>query len=560
MLSFISITWKQLKIEFRIRIEHLTDKFLDKSVMSKFRGDDDLFAIMAEMSSEQGYETKVDVNEGRDQEARLQATKRIKLCHDVQENEVSLGIESIWNPFVAINDYSIGKTKIMAPTNPHVEVFRRRAYERFKVSVNDLFERINGNSTKTGMLNLWRDLNIVSLLEKFQFSVKMMEAEILKETQSLQKLNAELWTTTQVHSFIQIASNNKMWMDPILISRSLEFRKNSEDGIISRAMINELEFEWTRAWRKKVESKTRDSELSCVFTSKKFKRMVDTLLRGINSISLEAMDSFQNSLAKRAREESLRSRPNRQLLPKLTTSDECSNVSFSGLNFSINHEHLEKLKVLFDRQNQISQTHDEHRAKFVSCLFSLLARYDMIQGAGLQAAMRGAIFDVLKNQFDCILECFASPLNCRYEHFLSAFPDTDSPFGSLGSFFDFDFMQGGSYQANPPFIDNFIFAMQKRMERYLSDCEKPLMFIVFVPAWTNTLGWKALRGSIHLKQHILIDQASHYYTEGTQYRRKETMRVASFDTSIFFLQNDAGSNKWKIKDSDIEELKSSFSL
>jgi phosphorylated CTD-interacting factor 1 len=34
-------------------------------------------------------------------------------------------------------------------------------------------------------------------------------------------------------------------------------------------------------------------------------------------------------------------------------------------------------------------------------------------------------------------EGFASPLNCRWLRYCSAFPDTDAPFGSLGSFFGF---------------------------------------------------------------------------------------------------------------------------
>jgi hypothetical protein len=44
---------------------------------------------------------------------------------------------------------------------------------------------------------------------------------------------------------------------------------------------------------------------------------------------------------------------------------------------------------------------------------------------------------VLLKDFDCKMECFASPLNCRYSRFCSAFLDTDFAFGSVGSFFDF---------------------------------------------------------------------------------------------------------------------------
>ena len=34
-------------------------------------------------------------------------------------------------------------------------------------------------------------------------------------------------------------------------------------------------------------------------------------------------------------------------------------------------------------------------------------------------------------------ECFASPFNCRFPRYCSAFPEIEGEFGSLGSFFDF---------------------------------------------------------------------------------------------------------------------------
>ena len=64
---------------------------------------------------------------------------------------------------------------------------------------------------------------------------------------------------------------------------------------------------------------------------------------------------------------------------------------------------------------------------------------------------RGLIFDVLLRGLDITFECFASPLNCRYSRFCSAFRDTDAAFGSIGSFFDSEPRQG-SFEANPPFV------------------------------------------------------------------------------------------------------------
>jgi hypothetical protein len=202
-----------------------------------------------------------------------------------------------------------------------------------------------------------------------------------------------------------------------------------------------------------------------------------------------------------------------------------------------------------------------HETAFHSALFCLLARYDMLQGAGLQSSMHGSVFDILLQHYDCRLECFASPLNSRYERFCSAFPDTDAAFGSVGSFFDYDFSSvGGSYQANPPFSANFILLMYETMDRALQSCEKPLMFVVFVPTWRETAGWNLLKDSSHSQKHVILSQTCHYYCEGTQHRRKDRYRVASFDTSVFFLQNEAACSKWTITDSQISDLKTTFSL
>lgn len=43
--------------------------------------------------------------------------------------------------------------------------------------------------------------------------------------------------------------------------------------------------------------------------------------------------------------------------------------------------------------------------------------------------MDGDAFDVLLRHFGVKMECFASPFNCRYARYCSAFADTDKPFG-----------------------------------------------------------------------------------------------------------------------------------
>ena len=82
---------------------------------------------------------------------------------------------------------------------------------------------------------------------------------------------------------------------------------------------------------------------------------------------------------------------------------------------------------------------------------------------GLHAALPAPTFRLLAEKFNVTFECFASPLNCFYKQFCSAFPDVDCYFGSRGSFFDFK-PKSGSFQANPPFSEEVMLGMVHHMD------------------------------------------------------------------------------------------------
>jgi len=214
----------------------------------------------------------------------------------------------------------------------------------------------------------------------------------------------------------------------------------------------------------------------------------------------------------------------------------------------------------------------------------------------MQAAMPEETFAVLRHRFGAAFECFASPLNCRYRWFCSLFHDTDAPFGSGGSFWHYR-PKSGSFQANPPFdsatitrlaahIDDLLQASASSME--LTSAEKgsklrkrkrrkekqrieetggetpkkngarPLSFVVVVPAWKMCSGWKAMRRSKFLSKHLLLQQKEHGYCEGLQHCRPTRYRVATADTSVFFLQNKSGRQKWPPSDVACRELRAAF--
>ena len=102
-------------------------------------------------------------------------------------------------------------------------------------------------------------------------------------------------------------------------------------------------------------------------------------------------------------------------------------------------------------------------------------------------------------------------------------------------------------------------AMAKHMDTLLEATDRPLSFVVIVPAWNDTRGHAALQASTQLRRYELLAQEDHGYCEGKQSLRRTRYRIASFDTSIFFLQNLAGAAKWPATDAACSDLRAAFS-
>jgi len=590
------------------------------------RGDDAVYSLMEQMSGNGG--TNVGGNDTKDSSSLSAKTyTRIRLVAEIDgygQSEISCpesGLNgNIWNPYVNVNLLpapSSSTSLIFLPTNPLIEVFRRRAYERFKKDFCAKFheiaastvvvdknskekEKAQANAGNTNFAALWKNLPAHSILERCHFASKLEES--IRVMRRVGDGNA----TSVKHSFTgmnplgtsriqQLLISGKkagVVMDPILLtlfptdnvkqSRTTSKQKEPSQPTLQRLLINEVKFQFQREWKKTNKgNKHSDTLLHDFFHSNKFNKRCYRIAREFVNIALKIDNDFLSDLGKEAGKMDLASskvehKRSKKGTPKIsqgtyetkrTENDVNSlSVTYSGLSFCISEAHFKKLQILFDRNNMSSKSLSSHKDLFSSALFSLLARYDMLEGAGLQSSLNGNVFEVLLKNFDCKVECFASPFNCRYERYCSAFPDVDTPYGSLGSFFDFDFgalHNGGCFQANPPFAADFILSMYTRMEKLLTSdsIEAPLMFIVFIPAWRESIGWKALEGSCVLSHHLLLCQEdnTHYYCEGTQHRRlKERYRVASFDTSVFFLQNSAAQKKWPIINHVIDELKNAF--
>ena len=196
-------------------------------------------------------------------------------------------------------------------------------------------------------------------------------------------------------------------------------------------------------------------------------------------------------------------------------------------------------------------------------IYCCLSRYEALRGAGYQCAVPGIAFDAAsKCGLGTTIECFASPLNCRYRRYCSAFPDIEHQFGSVGSFFDDNSFNPneGSFEANPPFVPETMDAMGDKIQRLLDDPKRgPLSFLVVIPAWgAGSAFCQKLQKSSHTRANALIPAADHAYYDGAQHTKlahseESLLRPSSWDTAVILMQNDLGTKVWPVEEDKLRE-------
>lgn len=231
----------------------------------------------------------------------------------------------------------------------------------------------------------------------------------------------------------------------------------------------------------------------------------------------------------------------------------------------ISNEHFEKLAALYSRhRSQPLARGARADGELHECLFAMLMRYASLGAHGSQCAVPPTCFGVLSRRLSVSFECFASPLNARFERFCSAFPDVDRPFGSVGSFFRFT-PDEGSFEANPPYEPAVLLAAIHRAEALLATADRDgraLSFAFVVPTWDvlpfhhQLLRSRWLRGAplqLPAEGHAFVDGAAH-----VKEHLDDRLRVSSFGTTIGVLQSTEGMARWPVDAELHRELAETF--
>ncbi|XP_026547768.1 phosphorylated CTD-interacting factor 1 [Notechis scutatus] len=238
-------------------------------------------------------------------------------------------------------------------------------------------------------------------------------------------------------------------------------------------------------------------------------------------------------------------------------------VRYKGEVLKVSRSYFSKLWLLY-RYSCIDDSGFEH---FLPRVWCLLRRYQMMfgvglyEGTGLQGALPVHVFEGLHKLFGVSFECFASPLNCYFKQYCSAFPDTDGYFGSRGPCLDF-FPISGSFQANPPFCEELMDAMVTHFEKLLEASGEPLSFIVFIPEWRDPppTALTRMEQSPFKRHQLVLPAFDHEYRSGSQHlcKKEEMYYKAVHNTTVLFLQNNAGFSKWEPSPERLQELLSAY--
>lgn len=224
-------------------------------------------------------------------------------------------------------------------------------------------------------------------------------------------------------------------------------------------------------------------------------------------------------------------------------------VSCAGVTLECSASHWRKLRRLYEATSAASRSHPAELG-FAEAAFCVLARYSALQGGharagGMQAAVPAAVLELLQSGLGVRSELFASPLNCLWPGYASAFADTDAHFGSRGSFFELR-LREGSYEANPPFDDVLMLHACHTMHTALQAAQaagRPLSICAIVPYRPASAGWLALTRSPFCKACVRLRASEHSFTHGAQWLRP-SLRPSAADSTVAVLQSTSGSCQW----------------
>jgi len=146
---------------------------------------------------------------------------------------------------------------------------------------------------------------------------------------------------------------------------------------------------------------------------------------------------------------------------------------------------LDNLLIPMDEFIKLKKNYIGKESLFNDLIWDILYRYQLLGSNNHQLGVKSEIMTKLNTDFNLNFECFASAINCTFNHFCSVYFDIEKYFGSFGSFYNLTPIKG-TFGLNPPYQKEIIEMALLKALNTLETAKASgnnLTFIITIPIW-----------------------------------------------------------------------------
>ena len=234
---------------------------------------------------------------------------------------------------------------------------------------------------------------------------------------------------------------------------------------------------------------------------------------------------------------------------------ECSmTLDSSKSTFTIKYRDYIKI-IDTNRYYKLMKNYDK---PFPYNIIHMILRYSIFDTSSQQWSIGIDLYETISDLFDISFETFASPLNFNMYRFCSIFKDTDSIFGSVGSFYNLKCenlilqnIKGVFF--NPPYLPILMKKCSANCLKLLDEMNKnkfDFTIFSFLPNWNDADYIQSLIKSKYMVDYKIVNKGNYILQE----KDRGKLITGTFDLLVIVLN----SNKNKWDDKKKIEMKSNF--
>ena len=233
---------------------------------------------------------------------------------------------------------------------------------------------------------------------------------------------------------------------------------------------------------------------------------------------------------------------------------ECSIKLENDTHFIIKYRDYTKI-INSNRYYKLMKNYDK---PFPYDIIRMILRYSIFDTSSQQWSIGIDLYEDISDLFDISFETFASPLNFNMYRFCSIFKDTDSIFGSVGSFYNLNYenlilqnIKGVFF--NPPYLPILMKKCSSQCLTLLDKMNKnkfDFSIFSFLPNWNDADYIQSLIKSKYMVEYKVVNKGNYILQE----KDRGKLITGTFDLLVIVLNSNK--NRWDEKKKN--EMKTNF--